>query len=511
MLPIKALLRQFLRGRQLVTLAVVALPFLLLFALGIVWLAENGLALTFALVTGGLIVFYRLVALLVLWVERRRASAQPPAPPADDTPLVAENPDWTHRERQAFQTLCQEIRDKLKSPLPWPAMQNEALETAKRAAVLHSDGKRDVLSFSIPEALLLANRVTAQLRSDIRKYVPLAETVSLTTLFWIWRHRKWIGHAVTAHRLYKAYRNMPVAIANEAQGLMLGVDAETVKSTGEAIVQRLLLEEVAKASLDLFGGHLRFSDAELLEITLESQTADLAHQAQEDLPLRVVVVGQVSSGKTSLINALAGEDRGETDVTPTTPALVSHHLDLAGEGFTFADTEGIDGSEAVNKRLLAQLSGADLLLWVVRANRPARAPDLALLRAFRKAMADNPARRAPRIIVVVTGIDQLIPAWPLPENLMGPQDQALVAEVMRSISHDLGEPLPVPAVATTPSWNIAQLETQIGLAVPEAMLVQRNRRRLSSAAKAGGLLAETSTAGKGVLKAGQLLWRGWRS
>lgn len=228
------------------------------------------------------------------------------------------------------------------------------------------------------------------------------------------------------------------------------------------------------------------------------------------MPLRVVVVGQVSAGKTSLINALSGEHRGETDMMPTTPALVSHRLEVAGGAFIFADTQGIDGSEVVNAQLLAQLMEADLVLWAVRANRPARAPDLALLQRLRAELAANPARRAPRIIMAVTNIDTLIPGWPLPENWMGPAEQAKVAAVLRSISEDLGEDLLIPIVAAEPDWNIGLLEKQISAEAAEALMVQRNRRRLTGTANSGGLVNEAQKVRRSVMKAGEIMWKGFR-
>lgn len=86
--------------------------------------------------------------------------------------------------------------------------------------------------------------------------------------------------------------------------------------------------------------------------------------------VRVVVAGPVNSGKSSLVNALAGEDRViVTPIAGTTRDVVEVLLALAGIGFVLVDTAGQrdteDLIEAIGvSRAREQIARADILLWL---------------------------------------------------------------------------------------------------------------------------------------------------
>ena len=94
--------------------------------------------------------------------------------------------------------------------------------------------------------------------------------------------------------------------------------------------------------------------------------------------IRVVAAGPPNSGKSSLINAIAGEDRIlVSDVEGTTRDVIEVPLGLAGLPFLFTDTAGLreteDRVEAMGVgRASAEVQRADILLWL---GDPADAPD----------------------------------------------------------------------------------------------------------------------------------------
>ena len=100
--------------------------------------------------------------------------------------------------------------------------------------------------------------------------------------------------------------------------------------------------------------------------------------------VRVPLVGLPNAGKSSLFNALLGEDRAiVTDEPGTTRDRVSERVELSGVAVTLSDTAGVRTAtspvEALGvERALAALEGAAVVLWVVDGTVPVEAPDLML-------------------------------------------------------------------------------------------------------------------------------------
>jgi tRNA modification GTPase len=90
----------------------------------------------------------------------------------------------------------------------------------------------------------------------------------------------------------------------------------------------------------------------------------------------IPIVGQPNAGKSSLFNALLGEDRAIVAEQPgTTRDRVSESLEIAGVQVTLSDTAGVrdarDPVEAMGvARSLAALDGAAVVLWVVDGSQP---------------------------------------------------------------------------------------------------------------------------------------------
>jgi len=104
--------------------------------------------------------------------------------------------------------------------------------------------------------------------------------------------------------------------------------------------------------------------------------------------VRVPIVGRPNAGKSSLFNALLGEDRAIVAAEPgTTRDRVSERLSIAGVAVTLSDTAGVrDTHDAVESmgvtRALAALDGAAVALWVVDGSRPLAAAGDPLIRAL---------------------------------------------------------------------------------------------------------------------------------
>ena len=105
--------------------------------------------------------------------------------------------------------------------------------------------------------------------------------------------------------------------------------------------------------------------------------------------VRVAIIGKPNVGKSSLLNALLGEERAiVTPIAGTTRDAIDEPVDFDGIPVVLSDTAGLrdtDEAEAVERigmqRTTNRIAHAQLLLTVLDASRPLDAQDDAVLRA----------------------------------------------------------------------------------------------------------------------------------
>jgi predicted GTPase len=124
-------------------------------------------------------------------------------------------------------------------------------------------------------------------------------------------------------------------------------------------------------------------------------------------------MGQVKAGKSSLINAILGEQRANTHVLPETREVTRYDLRLDDTRLEILDTTGYGHTGPREDQLQATMNAAqqaDVLLLVLHARTGARQPDLLMLQSLRKWFDSRPDLKPPPIIAVLTHIDLLAPA-----------------------------------------------------------------------------------------------------
>ncbi|HSA58785.1 MAG TPA: tRNA uridine-5-carboxymethylaminomethyl(34) synthesis GTPase MnmE [bacterium] len=113
-----------------------------------------------------------------------------------------------------------------------------------------------------------------------------------------------------------------------------------------------------------------------LKVRIESLLASYEEGRYLREGVRVAIVGKPNAGKSSLFNALVGDDRAIVHPMPgTTRDTVEEVLDLEGLAIRFIDTAGIrpgeDGVEAEGiRRSRQKIDQADLSLFVLDSSRP---------------------------------------------------------------------------------------------------------------------------------------------
>ena len=202
----------------------------------------------------------------------------------------------------------------------------------------------------------------------------------------------------------------------EAEGLADLIEAETESQRKAALAlaegglsrqialwqERLLaLSAGAEAAIDYVG-----EDGADTDLGLGRDCGELAAELGQWLArprmerlkagVRVVVAGPPNAGKSSLVNAIAGEERAiVTDLPGTTRDHIEVPLSLGGTAILLTDTAGLRDSEDRVERIGVERAGAlieraDVLVWLGESDDAPAHPRLVRVHA----KADLPGRGA---------------------------------------------------------------------------------------------------------------------
>ena len=464
-------------GRLLPGLALL-LPFALSTVLGFVWLYENDWLLWFA----GISVGVAAAARLAVWLLVRRGPVPAPVDLAHPQPVA----EWSAAESASYARAQAEIARRIATPVDWNTLPTEALAIVEFVAVDLSQGQRSALDFTLPEALLLVERVGRRYRRFLLRHVPFADRLSVRSLHWAWRKQDdalavW-ETGFLAWRGFRLLTNPAAALLREAERAMASGLQGHLSEGLRRDAQVILLEEAAQAAIDLYSGRLKASDDELRALANAQAAQDSAPLA----PLRVLVLGQAGAGTSSVMAALMADPAARTLAPLTQPSSET----LLG-GMPVRLVEGKIGANP--EPALAQIEQADLVIWVHKAQRPARAPDAALLTLLRA----NRGQPLPPIVHVVTGLGAMVGGVA--------SDTALTeaaARVAPVLSDALGIDAPLCAELGTQTHQLAALHQRVIAQLGSAQRVQRARLSVA-AARGAGLGENLRRAGQ----SGRALWQ----
>ncbi len=210
---------------------------------------------------------------------------------------------------------------------------------------------------------------------------------------------------------------------------------------------------------------------ELLDEMVTHLDKDDGETNDSDLP-RFAIVGRPNVGKSSLTNALLGEDRNiVTDIAGTTRDSIDSHYKGYGFEFTLVDTAGIRKKKAVHEdlefysvlRSIRAIEGCDVCILMIDATQGFEAQDMSIFGLARKNHK---------------GIVVLVNKWDLVEK-----DTMSTKEYTEKIQEKMAPMRDIPVLFVS-----ALTKQRIHKALETAITVYKNRKTRISTGKLNDLM-----------------------
>jgi predicted GTPase len=357
---------------------------------------------------------------------------------------------WTERDAEAWKLVEARAKaaDKL-SPDQLATLQfyvDTAQEMALELARAYHPGARDpVGELTIAEVLAVVELASHDMAELVDKYLPGGHLLTIRN----WQQAKqatdWYRTASNSYWLITSI------FAPVETGLRYAASRAGVSRPWQRLQQNLLIwfytayvHRVGTYLIDVNSGRLRIGATRYRQLVKDhapqrpgadmASSGALAHAGQtpEDssaaAQVTITVIGQVKAGKSSFINALLGEQRAFTDVTPCTNEITRYelHPQAVGNRLIVLDTVGYGHAGPRPDQLEATREAAlqsDVLVLAMHARNPARQADVELLQGLARWFESRPDLRAPPILGILTHIDLLSPAleWSPPYDWREPR------------------------------------------------------------------------------------------
>jgi predicted GTPase len=357
---------------------------------------------------------------------------------------------WTPRDDAALAIVERQqdaVRDvsaeRLTDPqLYYQTAMDLALEIARH---YHPQAKDPIGALTVTEILAVTHLACEDLEKLIQDYVPASHMLTVDQWRTLSKAPRWfrtLGNvswavAVLLHPTniarYAASRLTMDSATKQVQANVLGWFYVT-------FVRRVGFYLIEMNSGRLRGGAQRYREL-IRQLEIDDSTGQTAAKPGRDEPateeseaaktsvsVTIAMMGQVKAGKSSLVNALLGEQAAATDILPLTSKVQRFQLDLSPnvpQQLVLLDTPGYreqaiaSGDRREYEEAFRQ---ADLILLVMNATNPARQADLRVLERMETWFSQDLRRRPPPVIGVLTHIDLLRPAseWSPPYRWQNP-------------------------------------------------------------------------------------------
>lgn len=389
------------------SLAPVLIPLLIaLVAVGLHAIVKLGLPVIFWYAW-----FASTLAMVALWLWRRHVLR---VSNLESMLSVKPDPSWGSYHKTVFEEVEPFVRKLASADAAIQELPSQALgvfrEVAKR---IGRKGEFAEYEITIPEILLMLEKLAREYRSIFRAQVPLIDSINVSHALLLNKHKrklesgvKWLGHAKLVYRGLRL--STPAGVISEIRDQVFGAVVDESKRNLSFSLRRGFLMDVARVSVDLYSGNFRHAIEEVPESAFYA--LDRQRMAESVEPIRIVLVGQVSSGKSTLVNALLDDVRAEVGILPVTDLVNVYEYVLAdGVKTRVVDTPGIGSVERGQKVAIEEALAADIVIWLMRADQQAKRADQEAYQWFDDFFSreENRLRKRPAVLAVISHADRL--------------------------------------------------------------------------------------------------------
>jgi hypothetical protein len=442
--------------------------------LGVLWLLERGVVLEWFIAWG--VAAFLGIAAGSLW--------RPVLPPIHLKKALSGAPPAEQEARTRIKNIVEEasgqdIQDA-------DAVRALLLRVFREVAGAYHPGRdMPLLEVTLPELLRAAELTSRGLRQDLLRVFPSARDVTFRAVDTAAEMKAWFDVGMPIYRtgrfIGRVVANPVNAVVGELTSVATGLSQRGLTPMMQRRAAELIVRQAGETAILLYSGQCRL-EQDLPSAGQPRAGAPVELRRPTPMPLRVAVVGQVNSGKSSLVNALVGRAVNLSGQSIHTAGEHELAVDLAGVGqVALVDTPGLFHGDTPP---LDRIVGADMVLWAIALHRADRAPDAALANALRQWSTKHAGRRVPPVIVVPTHMDRLDPPgdWEPPYDWKQgtrPKEKSAGA-ALEAVQEALAWPEArwVPAVLRDgrSHWNVDAVRKEMVAAKHEAQLTQQSRQ-----------------------------------
>lgn len=477
----------------------VILPILVLSGFGLYAMIKHGYSLYFI----GVLLLSSLMFVIPRWLWSKNTHCI-----NDDKIEMTLSSDWSDKEVVVAKNISLLIEDQLNKDDSWFHLKIHGFDIATEIAKEY--GKKE-LDFTILEGLQLLEEVSRRYRKTIDKNIPLVDNVNISRIKWGYDLYNAHGDKVKTTYTWGMNAWRMVRMSSPITGIMSEIKGKLMGSVSDQVLQKLqrnaktlLLQDIAAVCIDLYSERYMVSSDNIQHSKIKKMDAQKA--APELEPVRIVIIGQISAGKSSLVNLLLKEMKAGIDSLPFTNDVATYDLLFNdNKQLCIVDTPGLDGSKKIEASIMEQVANADLVIWVLKANQSARQLDIQLLEKINNFYSEknDKSYKKPNIINVLSHVDQLKPVheWHPPYDLQhddSPKVQMINSALQynQKLLHvDTIYPL---AILNHRSFGIEVLEEAIQSYYDDAIQTQLRRRNIEAKYNRSSFIKQSTRLFNGV-------------